>query len=401
MNALDIKQDFPLLRESTIVYLDSAATSQKPETVLRAVDTFYRVNYASVHRGIYDLAEKATGLYEDARTAVATFINAAPDEVVFTSGATEGINMVAYGWVAHFLQAGDEIIVPESEHHANLLVWKQLAHERNFTLTFIPLKDNFALDIERFLDAITTRTRFVACSMSSHIFGNYPESYLEAIIQKAHRVGAAVLIDAAQAAGHRVLDVRRWDIDFLVFSGHKMFAPTGIGILYSNRSFFAQWGIYKIGGGMVHSAKLSCVQWKEMPYRLEAGTPPIAQAIGLHAAVKYFNEKINLDELAEHEDLLAQTFITQLQKYDDIAIMLPAYEEKVHNHVVSFYSKKYHAHDIACALNQKNIAVRAGHHCAQPIHQRLGIDASVRVSFHAYTTMNDVEACVMALQQLY
>jgi cysteine desulfurase/selenocysteine lyase len=416
MNALHIKQDFPLLRSSSVVYLDSAATAQKPDAVIDAISNFYRTSNAPVHRGIYALAEQATQLYEDARKAVADFINAESQEIVFTSGTTDSINMVAYAWAADTLKEGDEIVLPESEHHANLLVWQQLAHRNKLVINYVKLTDDFKLDLNDFLQKITHKTKLVTFALSSHIFGNYPQEYIRAIIAKAHEVGAKILCDAAQAVGHMKIDMQLSGIDFLAFSGHKIFGPTGIGVLYVNKKNFSAMGVYRIGGGMVQSAQLGCTQlgcaqlsgeqlscpeWKEMPYRLEAGTPPIAQAIGLHAALSYFKEKIVYQELAEHEDTLTKHLLERLKKHDDIVIMQPRYEQPVHNHLVSFYSKKFHAHDIAAWLSQYNVAVRAGHHCAQPIHQRLGIVASVRVSFHAYTTMHDIDMLCHALDQLY
>ncbi|MBY0109930.1 MAG: cysteine desulfurase [Candidatus Babeliaceae bacterium] len=406
MDSIRIKQNFPLLRNSSIVYLDSAATSQKPDAVITAVTSFYQTSNASVHRGIYTLAESATRQFEDARRAVAEFINAEPQEIIFTSGATDSISMVAHAWAALHLKAGDEIVLPESEHHSNLLPWQQLSAKLGAVIRYVPLTNEFKLDIDSFLQQITSRTKLVTFALSSHIFGNYPANYIRAIRDKAHEVGARVLLDAAQAIGHMSIDVQTLGVDFLAFSGHKLFAPTGIGVLYCNKNRFSELGVYRTGGGMVHSAhipcaQLDCIEWKEMPYRLEAGTPPIEQAIGLRAALNYFNEQIPYRQLAEHENMLVEALKKHLKKHEDIIIMQPEYQEPVHNHLVSFYSKKYHAHDIAAWLSQYDVAVRAGHHCAQPIHERFGIPASVRVSVHAYTTMHDIDAFGKALDALY
>lgn len=406
MDALKIKKDFPLLRNTDIVYLDSAATSQKPDAVITALTDFYQKSNAPVHRAIYALAESATQQFEDARTAVADFINADTQEVVFTAGTTDSINTIAHAWAALNIKAGHEIVLPESEHHSNLLPWQQLSAIHDVQVKYVPLTGDFKLDIDAFVGAITPKTKLVTYALSSHIFGNYPLEYHHAIRAKAHEVGACILLDAAQAIGHMPVDVKKLGVDFLTFSGHKLFAPTGIGVLYINKNRFSELGVYRVGGGMLHSAQLGCkqlgcIEWKEMPYRLEAGTPAIASAVGLHAAINYFNAHSNYTALLEHQDTLCKLTIEHLSQHDDIIIMQPKYPQQVHNHLVSFYSKKFHAHDIAAWLSKYHVAVRAGHHCSQPIHERFGIPASVRASFHAYTTLDDIDAFGKALHALY
>ncbi len=407
MDALRIKQDFPLLRNSGIVYLDSAATGQKPEVVIDAISTFYRTENGPVHRGIYELAEQATGTFEAARKAVADLINASPEEIVFTSGTTDSINTIAAAWAAHTLQKDDEIVLPVSEHHSNMLPWLELARTHGVTIIFVSLTPDFKLDIEDFLKKITPKTKLVTFALTSHIFGNYPQEYIRVIINKAHQVGAKIVLDAAQSVGHMKLDMQLLGVDFLAFSGHKLFGPTGIGVLYVNKKNFNDIAVYRMGGGMVQNITLDaldkkeCALWKEMPYRLEAGTPAFAQAIGLHAAIAYIKDTISYIKLSEHEDALITHLKKLLTKYDDIVIMQPVYQKPVHSSLLSFYSMRHHAHDIAAWLSQYNIAVRAGNHCAQPIHQRLKIPASVRVSCHAYTTMHDIDAFGHALDELY
>lgn len=401
MDSGRIKQHFPLLRNSDITYLDSAATSHKPDMVIQALVDFYQTSNANIHRGIYPLAEAATAQYEAARTAVAGLINADAHEIVFTSGATDSINVVAQAWAALTVKSGDEIVLPESEHHSNLLPWQQLRITHGIVLKYAKINPDFKLDIDDFVQKITPQTKLVTFALTSHIFGTIPEEYFFAIRARAREVGARILLDVAQSVGHMKLDVRLLGVDFLVFSGHKLFGPTGIGVLYINKSSFSELGVYRTGGGMVHSVQLDCIEWKQMPHRFEAGTPPIAQAIGLHAAVAYLNEQINYTQLAEHEGMLCRAVKEHLRRHDDIVIMQPDYHGNVYNSLVSFYSKRFHAHDIAAWLAESGVAVRAGHHCAQPIHERLGIVASVRASFHAYTTMHDIDAFGKALHALY
>lgn len=401
MSLSGIKQYFPLLRNSAIAYLDSAATAQKPDTVIDAVGDFYRTTNAPIHRGIYNLAEVATQQYEAARRAVAQFINARPEEIVFTSGTTDSITMVARVWAEQHLKRGDEIVVPESEHHSNLIVWQDLATRRGLTITYVKLTPDFKLDLDDFVKKITSKTKLVTFSLSSHIFGNYPSEYITTIIARAHAVGARIVCDAAQAVGHTLIDVQTLGVDFLAFSSHKMFGPTGIGVLYIRSTRFAELGVYRIGGGMVKSANIDCITWKEMPYRLEAGTPPSAQAIGLQAAIVFFKEHITLSALSEHYTQLSERLKKCLKKYPDVTIMQADYGQDLHNHVLSWYSTTYHAHDIAAWLNQYGICIRAGNHCAQPVHERFRIVASARISFHAYTTMHDIELVERALHELY
>ena len=401
LDSVRIKKDFPLLMGQSIVYLDSAATSQTVQAAIEAQTTFFTRDNGPVHRGIYTLAERATAQYEQARAVVAQFIHAHTDEVVFTSGATDSINTVSRAWAAHNLQPGDEIVLPEAEHHANLLVWQELARTHKLVLKYARMNPDFTLDIEHFLEQITLKTKLVTWAASSHIFGEHPEHFTHKIVTKCRAVGARTLLDAAQIAGHKAIDVEKLGVDFLVFSGHKMFGPTGVGVLYCSRRVFAELGISRIGGGMVYRADFSCAEWKEMPYRLEAGTPPTAQAIGLAAAITYISQSINLVQLPIYEHMLIQRLRARLSEHSDIVCLVPRYNGPVFNHVLTFYSRTIHAHDIAAWCNTFNVCVRAGHHCAQPIHQKFGLQATVRVSVHAYTSPADIDACADAIDGLF
>ena len=390
------KNDFPLLRAyPQLSYLDSAATTQKPQVVIDAVSVFYSRSNAQVYRGIYALAERATEQYEAARSTVASYIGAHDDEVVFTKGATEGINLVAASWAARHLQKGDEIMISELEHHANLLPWLRLEQEQGIVLKYIPLKKDGTLDYESYEAMVSSRTKLVAITHISNVLGTKVD--LACIIAHAKQVGAKVLVDATQAAGREKLQVHQLGVDFLVFSGHKMLGPTGIGVLYLARHMQDQVAPYELGGGMVHSVGFHEAQWAEAPLRYEAGTPPIAQAIGLGAAIEYL-KGIDFEQLRADQARLCAQLIKGLSSIDHLRLLGPLEELSKEGHMLSFVSSKAHAHDIAAYLDTKHIAVRAGHHCAQPLHSVLGIDASVRVSMYGYSTEEDIQTVISAMR---
>lgn len=381
-----------------LIYFDNASTTQKPQHVVQALTDFYTLHNANIHRGIYTLAEEATTLYENTRTEVATFIGAAhAHEIVFTSGTTQSINMVAYAWARHALQVGDEIILTEMEHHANLLVWQQLARELNLALKFIPVFFDGTLDYSAFEKLLTERTKLVSIVHVSHIVGTCND--IEFIIQKSHAIGARVLIDAAQSVPHMAVNVGALTCDFLAFSGHKMFGPMGVGVLYIKKEVHKEMHPYQYGGGMVFDATYQQSHFQAVPHLLEAGTPPIAQVVGLGAAIKYIQDKIKFERLREYESGLCAYLIDALSELPKIDLLGPCNLLKQNGHLVSFVVKNRHAHDVAAYLDHSGICVRAGHHCAQPFAKKLGIDASVRISFYAYNTEKEIDLLVDTLQK--
>lgn len=393
------RKDFPFFKHSDLIYLDNAATTQKPQVVIDALTQFYTHQNAPVHRGIYPLAEQATTLYESARAQVARFMNAqSSSEIVFVKNSTEGINLLAAAWAAHNLQPGDEIILTEREHHANLAPWQRLAHEKGVKLRFIPLAEDLTLDLSALGHIFSPRAKLVAFSPISQVLGPLPEAQVQAVISQARKVGAKVLLDAAQIAGHIKIDVQALGCDFLVFSGHKVFGPTGSGAVYIKATEHANLKPYQVGGGMLHSIDYQEASWKTMPHMLEAGSPSTADAVGLAAALRYVKQ-LDLGAISIHERTLVTRFLDGLQTMPEFQI-LGSPEQLKQGHLVCFYSQKFHAHDIAAFLAAEHIAVRAGHHCCQPLHTKLGVASSVRVSFALYNTIAEVDALLAALQKL-
>ena len=394
-----IRNDFPFFKNNkNLIYLDNAATTHKPQAVIEAISDFYARYNAPVHRGVYSLAEHATEMYEHARDTVASFIGAHSNEVIFTKGTTEGINFVASSWAEQNLKEGDEIILTELEHHSNILPWIRLEQTKKIVLKYIPITEHGQLDYQRYLELLSSRTKLVACTHTSNALGTRVD--LNFIIMHAHAQGARVLVDAAQAAGREYLDVHELKADFVVFSGHKMCGPTGIGILYAAKHMHEQLVPYQMGGGMVYSVDFHEATYLKSPQRYEAGTPPIAQAIGLAETVRYLQNSLSFEVLKEHEARLSSQLIEGLLKIPAIRILGPVEELKTSGHMVSFVSEKAHPHDIAAYLDKQGICIRAGNHCAQPLHKRLGISGSLRASFYAYTTSADITALLAHLSTL-
>ncbi|MCA9770252.1 SufS family cysteine desulfurase [Candidatus Dependentiae bacterium] len=398
----NLRADFPILQKKIndypLVYLDSASASQKPQHVVDALVRFYTNDNANVGRGLYFLAEKATQEYEYARSKVAHFIGVRSEEIVFTSGTTASINFIATGWGFEHIQKGDEILLTEMEHHSNLVPWQQIAQKKGAVLKFIPVKQNGVLDLEYLLHLITNKTKLVSVVYTSNALGI--TNNVDAIIQAAHAVGAKVFLDAPQTVPHKKIDVTTLNCDFLAFSSQKMLGPTGLGILYIKKELQDEVLPYQFGGGMVFSVDWHTAIFTKAPYKFEAGSPPIAQVIGLGAAINYLNNNVDFDELQKHEATLCAQLIDGLQKIRGITILGPMEELKKSGHIVSFVVDGVHAHDVAAYLNQYGICVRAGHHCTQPLHKKLGITASVRVSFYLYNTPQEVDFLLAKLSDL-
>lgn len=398
---IHLRDDFPILQQQVnghpFVYFDSAATAQVPDVVVDAMSSFYEMYKANVDRGIYSFAEIATTQYENARASVASFVGADSSEIIFTAGTTAGINLVVSIWAEHALQQGDEIIISEVEHHSNLLPWQQLAQRKNLILKIIPVNAAGHLDFGRYQAALSEKTKLVAVVHTSNILGTTND--ISFISAAAHQVGAKVLVDAAQSIAHQRIDVVDLGCDFLVFSGHKLFGPTGIGCLYIARSMQEACNPAVFGGSMVFSAGYEESFWKNVPYCFEAGTPPIAQAIGLHAAIEYLQDHVDFTISAMHETQLARHLAQGLQAMG-MHLVSPVAGNGGHNHLVTFYHDEIHAHDIAMFLDSYGIAVRAGNHCVQPYHEKRGIESTIRASFAFYNTLQEVEYMLEVLKDL-
>ncbi len=395
-----IRQEFPIFERKIhgkrLVFLDSAASSQKPRAVIGAMMHMYTHSYANVHRGLYTLAEEATEIYEDARAKIARFINAPdPAEIINVRNATEGINLVAYSWGETNIQAGDRIIITEMEHHANLVPWQQLALRKWAELAYIHVTDAGQLDLAALPPLLADgRTKIVACSVMSNVLGTVPP--VTQIAEMAHAAGALVVMDGAQAVPHRAVDVQALGADFMAFSGHKMCGP-GVGILWGRRELLEAMPPFLYGGDMIRTVKRDYAKWNEVPYKFEAGTPAIAEVIGLGAAVDFLSA-IGMDAIHAHEQEIVTYALARLAEFPQLHILGPGPSER--GGAVSFWVEGIHPHDIAAILDEDGVCVRAGHHCAQPLHERFGLAASARASFYIYNDKDDVDALVSALHKV-
>ena len=395
-----IRADFPILvrqvRGRPLVYLDNAASSQKPQAVLDTLDRYYRQTNANVHRGVHTLSEEATAQYEAARARVSEFIGACcPKEVIWTRNATEAINLVAYSWGRANLQRGDRVLLTEMEHHANLVPWQILAAERGVELDFIPVADNGTLVLDHLDRLLTPRTRLFGFTAMSNVVGTL--NPVKELTAAGHKAGALVLLDACQSVPHMPVDVQDLDVDFMVFSGHKMLGPTGIGALWGRREILNAMPPFMGGGDMIREVHLRESRWNELPWKFEAGTPAIAQAIGLGAAVAYL-EQAGLAAIHQAERDLTAYAMERMSEVEWLRILGPAADQR--GGLVSFVLGDVHPHDIAAALDSMAIAIRAGHHCAQPLHERYGIVASARASFYLYNTKEEVDLLVKGLHKV-
>ncbi len=396
-----IRQDSPVLQREVrpgvpLVYLDSTATSQKPRQVVEAITDFYLHHNANIHRGIHTLAEEATAAYEEARAKVARFIHAAsPREIVFVRNATEAINLVAYAWGRANLKPGDVVLLTEMEHHANLVPWQMLAAERGLRLEFIPVTPDGQLDLEPLPRLLALEPKLVAFSGMSNVTGAIPPA--QEITRLAHEAGALVLLDGAQLVPHAPVDVQALGVDFLAFSGHKMLGPTGVGVLYARRDLLEAMPPFLGGGDMIRRVELRSFVPNEVPHKFEAGTPSIAEVVGLGAAVDYLSS-LGMEKIAAYEHAIGAYALERLREIPGLRIFGPEAQHK--GAVFAFWLDEAHPHDVAQVLDYYGIAVRAGHHCAQPLHTRFGIPATARASFYLYNTPDEVDKLVDALYKV-
>ena len=396
-----IRTDFPILERRTaggarLVYLDSTATSQKPASVIEAMNGYYRRSNANIHRGVHTLAEEATALYEEARGKIARFINApSARQVIYTRNTTESINLVAYSWARANLKAGDLILLTEMEHHSNLVPWHMLQAERGVELDFIPVTEDGLLDLDAYQTLLQRTPKLVAFTHMSNVLGTINPA--AEIIRLAHEAGALTLVDAAQSVPHLKVDVQSLDADFLAFSAHKMCGPTGIGVLYGRADLLEGMPPFLGGGDMIREVTLRSFRPNSLPHKFEAGTPAIAEAVGFGAAVDYLSG-IGMDELAAYEHEITEYALERLVEIPGVRVFGPDAGHK--GGVASFTLEGVHPHDVAQILDRDGIAVRAGHHCAQPLHEKFGIPATSRASFYLYNTKEEVDLLVNGIYKV-
>ncbi len=395
-----IRDDFPILKTEVypgvpLVYLDSAASSQKPLAVLEAMEDYYRRTNANVHRGVHRLSELATEAYEGARVRIGRFINAPESEqIIFVGNATEAFNLVAYTWGRANIGPGDEILLTELEHHANIVPWQMLAREKGATLRYLPMSEDGQLDIGRLGEFLTGRTKLFSFTAASNVTGTITP--VRELVDAAHAAGAITMIDAAQLVPHMAVDVQALDCDFLAFSSHKMCGPTGVGVLYGKRALLEAMPPFMGGGDMIRRVTFDGFIPNELPWKFEAGTPRIAEAVGLGAAVDYLSS-LGMDAVHAHERAITGYALEALSDVPGIHIIGPPGNQR--GGLASFTIDGLHPHDIAEILDKEGIAIRAGHHCAMPLHQRLGVGATARASFYVHTTYEEVDRLTAALHR--
>ncbi|PYF06202.1 cysteine desulfurase [Ureibacillus chungkukjangi] len=395
----EIRKQFPVLNQEVnghpLVYLDSAATSQKPVQVLEAVRNYYELDNSNVHRGVHTLGNRATDSYEGAREKIRKFINAkSTKEIIYTRGTTTSINTVAGAYGRMNVNEGDEIVISHMEHHSNLIPWQQLAKEKGAVLKYFELEQDGTITLETVRNTITDKTKIVAITMASNVLGTI--NPIKEITKIAHEAGAVIVVDAAQAAPHMPIDVQDLDCDFLAFSGHKMCGPTGTGVLYGKQAHLESMEPIEFGGEMIDFVDLHDSTWKELPWKFEGGTPNIAGAIGLGAAIDFLTE-IGLEKIAEHEHNLVEYALNEMDKIEGVSIYGPRDPQKRCG-LITFNIDGVHPHDLATVLDMNGIAVRAGHHCAQPLMKWLQCTATARASFYIYNTKEDVDRLVEGLR---
>lgn len=395
---MNLKQDFPLLQNSEITYLDSGATSQKPLQVIHAVQEFYEKYNANPHRGAYTLSMEATEIYENTRNKIAQFINAKhPEEIIFSKNATEALNLLAYSYGMENVKNGDEIVLSIMEHHSNLVPWQKVSKVTGANLKYMYIDSDFEISDDEIETKITDQTKIVGITHVSNVLGTI--NHVKKIIKYAHKKGAIVIVDASQSIPHMKIDVQDLDCDFLVFSGHKMLAPLGIGVLYGKRELLNKMNPFLMGGDMIEYVYEQETTFAPLPNKFEAGTQNVEGVVGLGAAIDYI-EKIGYDKIQEIEKEIVSYARQELSKLDYLTLYLTPNEEN-HSGVISFNIKGVHPHDVASILDSQNVCVRSGNHCAQPLMRFLGIDSTCRASFYFYNDKEDVDRLVLALEKAY
>jgi len=396
-----IRKDFPILEREVrpgvkLVYLDSTATAQKPECVVAAMDDFYRCSNANIHRGVHALAEESTALYEKARESVAKFVNAkSPRQIIYTRNTTESINLVAYSWARTNLKTNDLVVLTEMEHHSNLVPWQILATERGIRLEFIPVTSEGLLDLDEYRRLLAQNPKLVSFTHMSNVLGTINPA--AEMIKMAHAEGALTMLDGAQSVPHFKVDVQELDVDFMAFSAHKMVGPTGIGALYGKSALLEAMPPFLGGGDMIKEVKLRSFRPNDLPYKFEAGTPAIAEAIGFGAAAEYLT-CIGMDEIASHELEITEYALERLEEIPGLKVFGPSADKK--GGVAAFTLNGVHPHDVAQILDSIGVAVRAGHHCAQPLHEKFNLQATSRASFYLYTTKQEVDKLVEGIYKV-
>jgi len=385
-----IRKDFPFLEagngKNPLVYFDNASTTQKPIQVLNKLDQFYRESNANVHRGVYRLSQQATESYENARKKIADFINAKEERsIIFTRGTTESINLVAYAWAQQQLKPGDEILITEMEHHSNLVPWQITAKRTGASLKYIPLNDNLELDVTNLENYFTPNTKIFAIIHKSNSLGKI--NPVQQLIEYAKTVGAITVVDGAQSVPHTAVDVQKLDCDFFACSGHKMLGPTGIGILYGKPELLESMEPFQSGGEMIDTVSMAESTWNDIPWKFEAGTPSIAQAVGLGEAVDYL-QNLNMQTVEDHIGELTEYALENIQQINGVKVYN---QENNRSGIISFNVEGVHPHDLAQFLDQAGIAIRPGHHCTQPIMKKLGVSATARISFYIYNTKDEID----------
>jgi cysteine desulfurase/selenocysteine lyase len=400
VNSYELRSDFPIFRKKIngkdLVYLDNASTTQKPYSVINSITDFYSNYNSNIHRAVYQLAEEATKMYEQSREKIANFINARPEEIIFTRNTTESINLIAHSWARLNLKKGDCIAITEIEHHSNIVPWQILSQEIGTRLEYVGIDENGFLDFESMIELISSRKlKLISISHMSNVLGTIVP--IEKIIKIAHEYGIPVIVDGAQSVPHMPINVKNMDCDFLVFSAHKMLGPTGVGVLYAKKEYLDKMKPFMSGGDMIKEVFKFHTNYNEVPYKFEAGTPNIADVVGFGAAIEYL-EKIGMENIRKHEIYLTKYALESILSLNNVSVYGPK-DPKYRGGVISFNIADIHPHDLATIMNHHGIAIRSGHHCAQVLMQRLDVPATSRASFYIYNTKEEIDKFVNAIKE--